>query len=409
MTKEMNRREWLASIGVAAAGAWVFPNSIEAEQRVPSETVTVAKCPDYGANLLPTLESMMDQLGGLGRLVMGKTVAVKLNLTGDPASRVGHTPLESAQWVHPAVIGAVIHLLSKAGARRIRLLESTFHSDDPLEEFMLRAGWEPQDLLGAAPMVEFENTNYLGQGRHYSRLLVPGGGLLFTGFDVNHSYEDCDIFVSVAKLKEHMAAGVTLSMKNCFGITPCTIYGDGAGEEEPSLRPRGGRALIHTGYRRASKSAPPEVEGKRPQMGGYRVPRTVVDLVAARPIHLAIIDGIHTMFGGEGPWIQGTGTVRPGVLIAGLNCVATDSVAAAIMGFDPNAAHGSVPFETGENTLRLAESRGLGTCNLEKINVIGNSIQEVRLDFRALRKRRAVYLDAASSFTNHCPYASWSI
>jgi len=41
--------------------------------------------------------------------------------------------------------------------------------------------------------------------------------------------------VSIAKMKEHATAGITLAMKNCFGLTPCTIYGTGAGVDEPSL------------------------------------------------------------------------------------------------------------------------------------------------------------------------------
>ena len=39
------------------------------------------------------------------------------------------------------------------------------------------------------------------------------------------------------------------------------------------------------------------------------------------PIHLAIIDGIETVAGGEGPWVNGFRTVRPGLLVAGTNCV----------------------------------------------------------------------------------------
>ena len=70
---------------------------------------------------------------------------------------------------------------------------------------------------------------------------------MFPAFDLNHSYEDCDVFVSIAKMKEHATAGITLSMKNCFGLTPCTIYGTGAGVDEPSLVPKGGRNLIHAG------------------------------------------------------------------------------------------------------------------------------------------------------------------
>ena len=42
------------------------------------------------------------------------------------------------------------------------------------------------------------------------------------------------VFVSIAKMKEHATAGVTLSMKNCFGITPATIYSDEAPQDEPA-------------------------------------------------------------------------------------------------------------------------------------------------------------------------------
>jgi hypothetical protein len=259
---------------------------------------------------------------------------------------------------------------------------------EPLEEFMLQANWEPRDFLSAAPQVEFENTNYLGNGKKYSRFWVPGGGLMFKGYDLNHSYEDCDVFVSLAKLKEHTTAGITLSMKNCFGITPCTIYGDGAPEDEPGLFPHGGRGPFHAMNRLPPKSAPPPVNpnafssnGTEAQ-GGYSVPRVVADLVAARPVHLAIIDGIHTMTGGEGPWIEGRRHVQPGLLVAGTNCVATDAVGMALMGFDPMADRGTPPFETCDSTLRLAEQLGVGPRNLNQIEVLGTPIAKARFNFR---------------------------
>jgi hypothetical protein len=249
---------------------------------------------------------------------------------------------------------------------------------------MLQANWEPREFARAAAQVELENTNYLGMGKKYSRLWVPGGGLLFKAYDVNHSYEDCDVFVSLVKLKEHATAGVTLSMKNSFGITPCTIYGDGAGENEPSPLPRGGRGMLHDGHRQPSKSAPSENDPRSPRDPGYRVPRVVVDLVAARPIHLAIIDGIHTMAGGEGPWVSGCRPVQPGLLIAGKNCVTTDAVATALMGFDPLADRGAPPFEHCDSTLRLAEQLGVGTRDLRRIEVLGTPIAKARSDFRSL-------------------------
>ena len=378
-----SRRQFLRGLGATAAGFCLSPRGLLLASNPPTAPVAVAKCRAYGPEVLPTLQTMFDQLGGLERLVKGKTVAIKLNLTGQADFRLRYEPVESTQWVHPQVVGAAVHLLGRAGARRVRLLESAFSTDEPLEEFMLQANWEPQDFTSAAPRVEFENTNYLGTGKSYSRFPAPGGGLMFKAYDLNHSYEDCDVFVSLAKLKEHATAGVTLSMKNCFGITPCTIYGDGAGTDEPSLVPRGGRDMLHDGHRQPSKSSPSENDPHSPRDGGYRVPRVTADLVAARPIHMAIIDGIETMAGGEGWWVEGTRPVRPGLLIAGTNCVATDAVATALMGFDPMADRGTPPFETCDSTLRLAEQLGVGTRDLRQIEVLGTPIQEAVFRFRA--------------------------
>src|SRR5260370_40142629 len=156
-------------------------------------------------------------------------------------------------------------------------------------------------------------------------------------------------------MKEQSSEGVSLSMKTGFGMTPATIYGAGAGLDEPSLIPKGGRGLVHDGNRQPSKSAPQENDPKTPRQGPYRVPRTVVDLISARPIHLAIVEGIKTMTGGEGPWVAGDlQPVAPGVILAGLNPVTTDAVGMAVMGFDPMPDRGTPPVESCDSTIRLA-------------------------------------------------------
>jgi arylsulfatase len=83
------------------------------------------------------------------------------------------------------------------------------------------------------------------------------------------------VFVSLAKMKDHANAGVTLAMKNCFGITPCTIYGSGSPENEPGDVPRGGRSMFHSGDRQPARPAPPENDPKSPREGGYRVPALI--------------------------------------------------------------------------------------------------------------------------------------
>lgn len=388
MHLHLSRRDWLLTTASALSGALVLPARRIAA--VPAPRVAVAKCPSYeAAQLLPTLQRVFDQLGGLGRFVKGKTVGIKINLTGRPSYRIGYLPLGDTHYTNPGVIAAVVHLMGRAGARRIRLLESPWSCADPVEEYLLQAGWEPRDILRAAPNVEFDNTNYLGRARSYSRFRVPYGGLMFPAFDLNRAYEDCDVFVSLAKMKEHATTGLTLSMKNCFGMLPATIYGEGAGIDEPSILPRGGRSMIHSGARSPSRSAPGEKNPASPRVGGYRVPRTVVDIVAARPIDLAVVEGIRTITGGEGPWIRGNLIpVNPGVLVAGTNPVATDAVCTVVMGFDPMAERGQPPFQNCDSILQLAEQVGLGTRDLRRIEVVGTTINEAVFDFTAAGRHR---------------------
>ena len=72
------------------------------------------------------------------------------------------------------------------------------------------------------------------------------------------------------------------------------------------------------------------------------------------------------------------------MLVAGMNCVCTDAVATAVMGFDPMADRGAPPFEKCDSTLRLAEGLGVGTRDLSRIEVVGTSIARARYKFPPL-------------------------
>jgi uncharacterized protein (DUF362 family) len=387
MPHALTRRQFLGAGSTAALGLGVG-RLVPFARAAASATVAVAKCGTYGAELLPTLDRMFDELGGLGRLVGGRTVAIKLNLTGPPTIRLGPRPAGLAHWVHPRVIGAVVHLMDRAGARRIRLLEGGYASAIPLDEYMYQAGWDVGEFLRAGRRVELENTNCLGRGSEYHRVDVPGGGLLFPSYLLNHSYLDCDAFVSLAKLKDHTTTGVTLSMKNCFGNIPTTVYGDYVPKDRPDDLPRSGReAVFHLGSRQPPSLAAPERDPASPRHEGYRIPRVVVDICAARPIDLAIVDGIESMGGAEGPWGGGE-PCRPGVLVAGTNCVNTDAVATAVMGYDPMARAGESPFVSSDNFLELAERAGLGSRDLRRIEVAGTPIRDALFDFAPLIRSR---------------------
>ena len=115
--------------------------------------------------------------------------------------------------------------------------------------------------------------------------------------------------------------------------------------DEPSIRPHGGRGgVFHFARRMPSKSAPQQKDLTLPKDAGYRMPRIIAELCSARPVHLAIIDGVKTATGAEtnyGSPNRPQAAVNPGVLIAGTNSVATDAVAMAVMGFDPMADRGT--------------------------------------------------------------------
>ena len=212
----------------------------------------------------------------------------------------------ATHYIAPEVLGAIAYLMGRAGARRIRFVESAWASAGPLEEMMLDAGWNVRQLQRRGRCVEFENTNALGKGKPYARFPVPGNAYMYPAYDLNQAFEETDVFVSLAKLKNHATCGVTLSLKNCFGNLPASIYGDDAGKDEPNEKPTGGRDLVgHEGTRQPAKSAPQELHFGANHDAGYRVPRIVADLAAARPIDLAIIDGVECVAGGEGPWIGG--------------------------------------------------------------------------------------------------------
>jgi uncharacterized protein (DUF362 family) len=237
--------------------------------------------------------------------------------------------------------------------------------------------------------VEFENTNYANAARKFTRLPVPHGGLLFPAYDVNRSYADCDVFVTIAKYKDHPTTGVSTVMKNLFGLTPLTVYGNGAGKWEDNDLVYGNDRIqiLHRGARQPAMDALPEIDPSSPRDDGYRVPRIIADLTAARPVHLAILDGVKTMAGAQtpDPWCT---PVQPGVLMAGTNVVNTAAVAIAAMNYDPRAPKGTVPFERCDNKLLLAEQLGVGSGDPSRIEVVGHSIRDVTFDFRALREKR---------------------
>jgi uncharacterized protein (DUF362 family) len=383
------QRSFIAAAGVSLAGRFTGFESHAAEMAAASPKVApsrrsdakvaIVACHSYGAEVRTALAKSFDLLGGIGSLVKDKTVTVKINLTGTDFSPFLNRPVGETYMTHAATALALGSLLFDAGARRLRFVEST-QSRAQLAASLVLADW---DIKGfeALSNVQFENTRNLGEGKRYAHVIVPRGGQMFSSFELNHSYADTDVMVSLAKLKRHLTAGVTLTMKNLFGITPNSLYGSDAGSEDategrlPLHQPRGAEKIQLPGLKPGIRSTDP----------GWRVPRVTVDICAARPIQLAIIDGITAMSGGEGPWCEGAGALKlttPGVLIAGLNAISTDAVGTAVMGYaNPRATRGAGPFEACDNHLLLAEQAGIGLADLAQIEVLGLPLGKARYPY----------------------------
>src|SRR5436190_6535662 len=203
MCKGLTRRDWLAISGLAA-GAMAVPKADarpvaarkdETAQTVPAapaQPVSVAKVRSYDQDLTTQFRKMFDEIGGIDSQVKGKTVAIKVNLTGGGAFP-GYTSGDT-HWVHPRVVGSAVAAFGALGAKRVRILEGaeSHKRGYKLEDKLLQGGWDINAIRNAAPLVEFEDTDKPGQDKQFSLLKVKSTPYVFPGFQVNHSYEDCD-------------------------------------------------------------------------------------------------------------------------------------------------------------------------------------------------------------------------
>ena len=379
-----SRRQFIQTGTAALAGAALMPaRAVETAAKNFNAKVAIAKCAGYGPELKAAYAKCFDLLGGIGPLVKGKTVTVKINLTGSDFKKVLGRPVGESYMTHPATVMALTSAFFDAGAKRVRFVESTQLKQE-LAATLVDAGFDVRALM-ALGKVEAENTRNLGTGKDYSTLKVPFGGYMFESLDFNHCYEDTDVFVSLCKMKTHATAGITLTIKNLFGTIPNALYGDDAPDEN-GVRGRGILHNMKTFDETRTNTLPFDPPGAKAIVlekhdSGFRIPRILCDIAAARPIHIGIIDGITSLSRGEGPWISDKpqAITSSGVLICGLNPVATDTVGTLVMGFDnPRAPRGTTPFEPGDNHLVLSEQAGVGPADISKIEVLGEPIEKVR-------------------------------
>ena len=108
--------------------------------------MAIARCTAYDPQpLFAKLTEALDAIGGIQQLVSGKTVAIKLNLTGGPRMKLGGLPAHDTYHVHPNFVAATCAALHQAGAKKIVLLESAYDRRS-LEQIMSEGGWNIAEI-----------------------------------------------------------------------------------------------------------------------------------------------------------------------------------------------------------------------------------------------------------------------
>jgi uncharacterized protein (DUF362 family) len=317
MSHQMDRRRFLglaAGAGIAASGIAVAGGRLlrhPAVERweagafpVPSDArVAVLQADSYAVDL----EGIVFQgLRSIGADVRGARVVLKPNLVEYDSTTAVNTD--------PRLVGATVIAMRRLGARHVVVAEGPGHRRDT-RYLVERSGLGSVLREVAAPFVDLNVDAVRPTTLHSSYASLQQ--LLFP-----RTIADADIVVSMPKMKMHHWAGVTLSLKNCFGSVPGRIYG----------WPK--NALHWAGLEQA-----------------------ILDVSAAVRPAFAIVDGIVAM-GGNGP-ITGD-PVPVGVVVIGDDPVATDVTAAGIMGVDPE----KVPY--------LVEAgRFLGQFRSDRITMVG--------------------------------------
>ena len=237
--------------------------------------------------------------------IRGRKVLVKVN------AMEGTEP-EAGVITHPAFLRALVGVLEEMGPGQIMV------GDNPAMPFCGRneAAFKVTGLWEAA-------------GRHYENLgrearLVPFDPAYIKSVYVSKALLDADVVISVPKFKTHARAGISVALKNSYGILP--------GAQ---------KANIH-----------------------HRVPapldfaRMLVQVFRLRPPDLIIVDGI---LAGQGQGPHSVDLRYLGLVMASDNAVALDATIARMIGYEPE----QVPL------LHYAQELGVGSYREEDIEVVG--------------------------------------
>jgi uncharacterized protein (DUF362 family) len=316
-------------------GDWTLVSGNELNTAV----VSIARIKNGRTDL--AVEEAIALLGGIGAVTSGKEkIMLKPNLVSD----------NSAATTNPAVIRTLAQLMQTAG-KQVSIGEGSAacNNFNVLHNVYYRT--KDQAILDGMQQHIFDTLGYtaLAQSLGIPLINLHSGemvsvpvtnGYVFNDISLHRSLVDIDMLCSVPMMKTHNLGGVSLGMKNLFGTFPGSAYGSV-------------RSLVH------DQAAGLENSG---------VAAAVVDLVRANKVGLVVIDASNAMEG-NGPFSGSL--VRMDLIIAGTNPLATDMVAANIMGFQS----AEIP------TFQWANKAGMQPRALNQIEIRGESIASVQRKF----------------------------
>lgn len=279
----ISRRDLLIGTGALAAGAsvslpYLLPRYRQ-DRRPKRSRVAILRMDDYVQSIQDSLRRGL-QLFHLD--VKGKTVVLKPNL-------VDYIP-GNAINTHPILVVAAAECFRQLGAKQVIVAEGPGHQRDT-RLVLCESGYESLlrenrirfiDLNRDEPISVNLSAEYSGLNRLWLPRAILGA----------------DFVVSMPKVKTHHWSGVTLSMKNMFGVVPGNKYG-------------WPKNVLHW----------------------HGIQESILDLCATVPIHFVIADAIMCMEG-NGPL---NGSPRQlGCVVLADDLVAADATCARLMGLEPD-------------------------------------------------------------------------
>ena len=267
------------------------------------------------------------------RIEKARKVGIKFNMQMRPEAvrRIGGRRQE---LVDEDVVRASLRLLQERTDAELFVIDTS----------MVPAGQRPGHDFNMAPIFEEFGIPYVEAGDPpFERYKVPGGGTMFSEYQLSAALGEADAFVSIAKMKNHGFMGITLCLKNLFGLPPIPPHG-----------------RVRTYFHHV-----------------IRLSYVLPDLGLITQPCLNIIDGLtgqaRREWGGEGRICD--------VLIAGDHVIATDACGMHLMGTDPHLDWPHPPFRRDRSPIAVAAEHGFGTANLEEIDLDMGGLQPPLAEF----------------------------